>query len=836
MSIYQVCQPDLENAETVKMLLQTELNISKITAGLLVNRGITSVKEARAYLHPALDQLNDPFDLSGMDRAVKRVRSAVASGEKITIYGDYDADGITSSSMLSLYLKSLGAHVDVYIPSRQEEGYGLHREALRRLGDGGTGLLLTVDCGITAAEEIREGSPDMDIIVTDHHMPGAALPDAFAVIDPKIPGQAYPYRELAGVGVASKLVQALGGREAVVPFLDLIALGTVADVVPLTGENRALAALGICQIREKPRPGIAALLQELEMEPSSVNSGKISFTIAPCLNAPGRMTTYRAGYELLTASRPDQALPVAEELVGCNRDRRETEQRILESVQEILPDQVNLADDRFLVVAGEGWHPGVIGIVASRISERYHRPSVVLSLDGEQGVGSARSVPGFDLYRALSSCRDLFSRFGGHEQAAGLSILTGDIPEFRRRICEYAEKVLDDETLIPHYVYDGQIAPEDISPGLLDEMEGLAPFGVGNPTPRFLISSAVVENSRLIGRNANHIKLDLALGQRSWDAVGFGMAEAGRDLQRGCRVSLLTSLKRNEWRGVSSTQLQICSLKRIYRDHRDLDNLLASFHFKFFDVFFNDFLYNGYDVPQARDDTGPNNYEILTVDQATDLLDDSAIGTGIFVSTLESAVCILESLLKKDMLDRIPVRYHSSDPADGAGRNSVILIPGHRFRPERFYHTVLLPAVERNFHGIGFGTGISPDKIRYLIVPDAAGEAVSLKEILRRSFTLTRRDLGVIYKWLRRITPGRDCWPDSEQMLHSLREGSGRNFNGFQMQLALEIFKELNFISVETGSQTIRIRCFRDPIGRQLKESRLYVFHRQWLLDYGIKD
>ncbi len=314
------------------------------------------------------------------------------------------------------------------------------------------------------------------------------------------------------------------------------------------------------------------------------------------------------------------------------------------------------------------------------------------------------------------------------------------------------------------------------------------------------------------------------------------MAEAGRDLQRGCRVSLLTSLKRNEWRGVSSTQLQICSLKRIYRDHRDLDNLLASFHFKFFDVFFNDFLYNGYDVPQARDDTGPNNYEILTVDQATDLLDDSAIGTGIFVSTLESAVCILESLLKKDMLDRIPVRYHSSDPADGAGRNSVILIPGHRFRPERFYHTVLLPAVERNFHGIGFGTGISPDKIRYLIVPDAAGEAVSLKEILRRSFTLTRRDLGVIYKWLRRITPGRDCWPDSEQMLHSLREGSGRNFNGFQMQLALEIFKELNFISVETGSQTIRIRCFRDPIGRQLKESRLYVFHRQWLLDYGIKD
>ncbi len=836
MSIYQVCQPDLENAETVKMLLQTELNISKITARLLVNRGITSVKEARAYLHPALDQLNDPFDLSGMDRAVKRVQSAVASGEKITIYGDYDADGITSSSMLSLYLKSLGAHVDVYIPSRQEEGYGLHREALRRLGDGGTGLLLTVDCGITAAEEIREGSPDMDIIVTDHHMPGAALPDAFAVIDPKIPGQAYPYRELAGVGVASKLVQALGGREAVVPFLDLIALGTVADVVPLTGENRALAALGICQIREKPRPGIAALLQELEMEPSSVNSGKISFTIAPCLNAPGRMTTYRAGYELLTASRPDQALPVAEELVGCNRDRRETEQRILESVQEILPDQVNLADDRFLVVAGEGWHPGVIGIVASRISERYHRPSVVLSLDGEQGVGSARSVPGFDLYRALSSCRDLFSRFGGHEQAAGLSILTGDIPEFRRRICEYAEKVLDDETLIPHYVYDGQIAPEDISPGLLDEMEGLAPFGVGNPTPRFLISSAVVENSRLIGRNANHIKLALALGQRSWDAVGFGMAEAGRDLQRGCRVSLLTSLKRNEWRGVSSTQLQICSLKRIYRDHRDLDNLLASFHFKFFDVFFNDFLYNGYDVPQARDDTGPNNYEILTVDQATDLLDDSAIGTGIFVSTLESAVCILESLLKKDMLDRIPVRYHSSDPADGAGRNSVILIPGHRFRPERFYHTVLLPAVERNFHGIGFGTGISPDKIRYLIVPDAAGEAVSLKEILRRSFTLTRRDLGVIYKWLRRITPGRDCWPDSEQMLHSLREGSGRNFNGFQMQLALEIFKELNFISVETGSQTIRIRCFRDPIGRQLKESRLYVFHRQWLLDYGIKD
>jgi single-stranded-DNA-specific exonuclease len=468
--------------------------------------------------------------------------------------------------------------------------------------------------------------------------------------------------------------------------------------------------------------------------------------------------------------------------------------------------------------------------------ELYHRPCVILSLDGEQAVGSARSIKGFDLYLALSSCKDLFSRFGGHEQAAGLSILKKDIPEFRRRICDYARSAMEEETLIPHYIYDGPIAPENISPGLLQEIDRLAPFGVGNPTPRFLVPSAIVENSRFIGKEANHIKLALALGQRSWDAVGFGMAESGRDLHQGCRVSLLTSLKRNEWMGVSSTQFQIYSMKRIYRDRRDLEDLLASFYFKFFDVFFTDFLYNGSDMPQGADDACLGDREILSADQAADLLNASMIGTGIFVNTPESAACILEILMKKDMLDRIPVRYHMPDPADGAGRNSVILVPGHREIPERYYHTILLPAVEEGFLRDGFGANIPPDKVRYLITPDGAEEAVQLKEILQRSFTLTRSDLGIIYKWLRRIVPGRDYWPDAGHLLLRFQEGTGRDLNGFQLRMALEIFKELGFIAMESGNQYIRIQCFRDPVNRQLEESGLYVFHRQWLMRHGIKE
>lgn len=838
MSIYEISTPVLKNRSTITMLLMIELGVSEVTADLLVNRGVTDSDEARAFLNPSLDQLHDPFLLHDMDKAAKRIKQAAATGEKIVIYGDYDADGITSSTILSLYLRSLGAEVDVYIPSRQDEGYGLHMDSLQTIRQQGAGLVITVDCGISALGEVRQFQQFMDIIITDHHTPGSELPPAYAVINPKLPGQDYPFQELAGVGVATKLVQALGGLEAICPYLDLAAIGTVADIVPLINENRVFAALGIQQLNEKPRHGISALLQVLNRNGKAIDAGMISYTIGPCLNAPGRMTTFHAGYDLLTATNLEQALPLAEELAEQNQLRKETESQILSSALEAVQQQVDLAYDRVIVVAGEGWHPGVVGIVASRITERYYRPAIVLSLDGDEAVGSARSIRGFHLYDALTACRDLLIKFGGHEMAAGLSIHKSNIDAFRRKICAHGERVLEEEALVPHYFYDGKLQHEQISPNLLNEIDRLAPFGFGNPAPRFYLPSAVVESNRLIGRESNHIKLALSLGQRSWDAVGFGMAEDGRDLQQGSRVSLLTSLKRNEWMGVSNTQLQIHNIKRAYRDPKDVEQLLSCFYFKFFDVFFHDFMYNGNDIlstaAKKSDLWGETSekQEALTLEDTVEFLTGSMIGTAVFVSTFDCAAALLSKLMKKNLLEQIPIQYHHPNPGNGLGRNMVILVPNYQDSPERYYHSIITPTGEQRFHSVQHRSSIGRQQRKHYQFTWSNG--AENKGLNDTALTLNRDQLGILYKWLRRIVPGRNIWPNGRGLLVDLTEGTGMTWNGFQLRLALEIFKELNFISVDLGNQCIRIHCNPNPASRQLDESRLVNYHREWVARHGI--
>ena len=837
MSIYQLNTSVLEDSSTSIMLLMMELGISEVTAGLLVNRGITKPDEARTFLNPSLDQLYDPFLLNDMDRAAARIKQAVSAGEKIFIYGDYDADGITSSTVLSLYLRSLGAEVYVYIPSRQEEGYGLHMESLQVVKEQGARLVITVDCGISALNEVEQFQQYLDIIITDHHMPEEELPKAYAVINPKIPGQKYPFKELAGVGVAAKLVQALGGLKGIQPYLDLIAIGTVADIVPLIDENRVFAALGIEQINEKPRPGIHALLQALNREDKNVDSGMISYALGPCLNAPGRMTTFHAGYDLLTAENIKQAMPVARELVEQNQLRKQTESQILDAALEMMQQQVDLAYDKVIVTAGENWHPGVIGIVASRITERFNRPAVVLSMDGDEAVGSARSINGFHLYEALTSCRDLLNRFGGHEMAAGLSINKSNIDEFRKRICSHAEKILREEDLIPRYFYDGLLKYEQITPNLMNEIDMLAPFGQGNPVPRFYLNSAVVESSRLIGRESNHIKLSLSLGQRSWDAVGFGMAEAGKDVQQGSRVSMLTSLKRNEWMGVTSTQFQIHNMKRTYEKPEDFEELLSWFYFKFFDVFFHNFMYNGNDNLSAskpdflREDTRIP--KLLNLDDTIERLTNSMTGTVVFVSTLEYASALLNRMMEDDLLNQIPVQYHHPYSGNGLGHNTIILIPNYSYYPEQYYRSIIIPTGEKKFHCIGNGVGVERQQRRYY---HFTVEGINDNGVNSRAFSLDRDQLGIIYKWLRKIVPGRNIWTDGRQLLNDMIEGSGFPWNGFQLRLALEIFKELNFISVDFSNQCIKIYCNPKPVSRQLDESRLVNYHRQWTACHGISD
>jgi single-stranded-DNA-specific exonuclease len=834
MSIYKLSTPIQENTESIITLLQMGLGISEVTARLLFNRDITGIDEARAFLNPSLDQLNDPFLLQDMDKAVKRIKEALSEGEKIVVYGDYDADGITSSSILSLYLRSLGGDVDVYIPSRQEEGYGLHLEALKSIKSRGAGLIITVDCGISAVEEVRRIKSEMDIIITDHHMPGPELPEAFAVINPKISGQAYPFTELAGVGVAAKLIQAMGDIKGLEPYLDLVAIGTIADIVPLEKENRVFAALGIRQINENPRPGIDALIQVLDLKEKGVDAGRISYSIGPCLNAPGRMSTFHTGYRLLTADNREQALPLAAELVEENLRRRETENQILEAADEVMSRQVDMARDRVLVIAGENWHPGVIGIVASRITEKYSRPSIVLSIEGGQAVGSARSIRGFHLFNALSACEGMLLRFGGHEMAAGLSIESSKIDDFRKQICAYADEVMEEEILIPQYFYDGQLDQSQITPALLDEIDMLAPFGFGNPNPKFLLPSAVVETSRLVGRESEHLKLALSFGRRSWDAIGFGMAEAAKNLHQGSRVSLLTSLKRSEWMGICSTQFQIHSVKPIYQSRQDLEDLLSSFYFKLFDVFLQDFMYNDIrtNLTANKEEKFPVSHDLLTLEEAACRLEEAMVGTAVFISSYEAAKAVLEHLMEKDLLDRIPVEYHYPYLGNGLGRNSVILIPEYGRRPEANYHTIITPQMEDKLHiSLKGFTSARKNRKHCRFIPDNGEDR---KKLNTDGVDLNREQLGIIYKWLRKLVPGRNIWADGRQLLKDLQEGTGCLWTGFQLRLALEIFRELNFITVQSGNQTLKICCAKNPESRQLNESRLVNYHRQWLKSYGI--
>jgi single-stranded-DNA-specific exonuclease len=838
MPVFEQYKPKTDDPETIRYLLQTELGISRVTAGLLVNRGILNGRVAREFMNPSLNQLHDPNLLTGVDQAAIRIRQAIAAKEKIVIYGDYDVDGITSTCTLYLYLKSVEAIVDVYIPNRHEEGYGVNAEAVAKIASEGCRLMITVDCGITADREVSLARElGMDVIVTDHHTPGQLIPDDCIVINPKLPGQIYPFSELAGVGVVAKLIQALGGISAVKEYIDLISIGTIADVVPLVDENRVFAAKGIEMIRNCPRPGISALIGELGTDKKSVDSIRISYSLAPCLNAPGRLATYHKGFELLAAESVEKAQPIASHLVEQNNLRKEIEGKIMSTVHEYIREECELSRERIIIAAGEGWHPGVIGIVASRVTEFYNRPTVVLSIDGENASGSGRSIEGFNLYEALNECRDLFTRFGGHERAAGLSMPASAVEEFRRRMNALANRRITDDMLVSRVVYDGVLAPEDINPNLHSEIDSLAPFGTGNPVPNFLISGASIESSRLVGRDAKHLKLAVTVGQRSWDAIGFGMAHSENELFQGCRVDLLTSLQINEWMGVRKTQFNIKGLNRVLKTAVDIKGLLNSFYFKYFDVFLSGFMYNSNcnlnNILQT-----PIKWDTIDLESVYDVIEASPVGCLVVLHTMEMAELLLQDMLERGILGSISVRYHRPDPNEGIGANTVVLAPDINKIPLSHYHTLIVFGGELSLFCRHISSMLPDDgdvtryereftRLRCLMAKE--GSHFKGNKPGTESLTVDRDQMAAVYRWLRSLVPGQDYWPNTESLLSSYNNVSRSCLNGFQMLLTIEVFKELGFLQVENEGKSLRIRCVINPASRSLEESSLYMFHKSWI-------
>ena len=472
---------------------------------LLKNRGISSDEEARLFLHPGVESLRDPFLLSDMHEAVRVIRDAVAKGESICVYGDYDVDGVCASAILNLYLKSIGAKTEVYLPSRHNEGYGLNEEALESISKRHK-LLVTVDCGITAVSLVESAkAKGMKVVVTDHHKPDEVIPDC-PVVNPLLNG--YPFGFLCGAGVAFQLVSALGGREAAMPYIDLAALATIADIVPLRDENRAIAVLGLRKLNcFEPRPGIRALIDVSGLTGREINAGNVSFQLTPRLNASGRLGDAMRAYDLLTSYDRELCEKLANELNDENLRRKELENAAIDEAEAYIRD-FDFAHKRVLIVEGENWNSGVIGLAASRLTEKYHYPSVVLTRDGDSYTGSCRSIEGVDIQEALTHVGYLMERFGGHKMAAGLKLKSENLAEFKEKLNEYLLSAYDGSLWIPAVEYDAKVEPGQLNVELVGMIESLAPTGCGNPGAMFLSETDVV-SAYPVGKEGEHLKLTL---------------------------------------------------------------------------------------------------------------------------------------------------------------------------------------------------------------------------------------------------------------------------------------------------------------------------------------
>jgi single-stranded-DNA-specific exonuclease len=558
--------------ETVRVLAQA-LDVSEIMAGILVRRGYGDVGEARAFLEREQPG-HDPLLLGDMAAAVERLRAAAERGERVCVHGDYDADGISATALALLTLRELGIDATWHLPSRFEEGYGLSCDTLDRLAEEGVRLVLTVDCGITAVAEVAHArSLGLDVIVTDHHRPGETLPDCIVV---STRPSAYPFPELCGTGVAHKLAQALLGADhpGVARHLDLVALATIADVVPLVDENRSLASAGMRALARTQKPGLRALMRSARIDPATVDSTAVGFRLAPRINAAGRLSRPDVALDLILTDDPQEAERLAAELETLNRDRQAVEERILReavALVESWPEEARRR--RGYVLWGEDWHQGVIGIVASRLVERFRRPVVMIAGGDDAWKGSGRSVPAFDLHGALGACAHLLERFGGHRAAAGLSIRPEALDAFAAAFAAEAGAVLTDDDLAPPTVVDAVVPASALTLELARELDRLAPFGLGNPEVTLLVASCEAMQPATVG-DGKHLRFRVRQqGRDAGSAIAFGLGAQAERLREGGRFDLVFRLKENHWNGTVAPQLVV---RRVLDTREGYDELRAA--------------------------------------------------------------------------------------------------------------------------------------------------------------------------------------------------------------------------------------------------------------------
>ena len=554
--IYQVEEEKIEE-------LQKKYNLNKLLATILVNRGITEEKQIFKFLNPKRNDFYNPYEMPDMDIAVKRIVKAIKNQEKTIIYGDYDVDGITSVTVLKSFLVERGLDVAEYIPNRLEEGYGLNENAVKEIANQGYTLMITVDCGISAIEEVEYANKlGIETIITDHHEPGNELPKALAIVDAKRKDNKYPFRNLAGVGVVFKLIQAIGtelnlDEKEYLKYLDIVCIGTISDIVPLVDENRVIVKLGLKLVEQTRNLGLKAILQASGY--SKIDSSTISFGVAPRINACGRMGHQEEALKLFLSKDINEVNELTQKLNEYNRLRQETEKNIYtDAIMQIERD--GLANKNTIVVMGKNWHHGVIGIVSSKITELYFKPSILLCEEDDMGKGSGRSIPGFDLYEALTQCKNAIEKFGGHSMAVGISVKKENLEMFKKEL-EQISKERNIEEIVPILKIDAQIDLEEINKEMVESLKELEPFGEENKTPLFMIRNLKIDSIRALSEG-KHLKLTLKGNKNIVNAIGFNLGELSNDYKIGDKIDVVGNLEINSFNGVDNIQINIKDLMR----------------------------------------------------------------------------------------------------------------------------------------------------------------------------------------------------------------------------------------------------------------------------------
>ena len=563
MSTWKIKKPDPQ----LVSLIQQEFNCSLIIASVMANRNILSKEEAQKFFSPTLESLHDPFLMQDMDKAADRLADCIKNRQNILVFGDYDVDGTTGASTLGLFINSAGGNSEVYVPDRETEGYGLSSRGVDRAEKIGAELIITSDCGITGHDSVDyANSRDIDVIITDHHMPSPELPNAYAVLNPKRDDCSYPFKGLCGGGVTLKLAEAVAimleiDPELVYSHLDLITLGTSADLVPILDENRAIVHHGLKSLKKTEKPGLHALLEVSNLLEKELTVGRLIFGVAPRINAAGRLGDANRAVALFSTDNPIEAAEIARDLDEENRNRQDIQQTIVDEALLKVNSECDLQNENAIVLWEEGWHQGVIGIVASRIKEEFHRPTVIIAMENGVGKGSARSIYNFDLYENFTNCAAHLDGFGGHPMAAGMTISKSNLPLFRETFINLANNALSESDLVGTLTIETEMKLSDINGRFMEFLDKLAPFGPGNMRPQFVSRKVEIAGKpRLVG-NGDHLKFRAKQNSKTFDAIAFNMGKHYSDLLSGKPFDLAFVVEENEWQGRKSIQLNIRDIK-----------------------------------------------------------------------------------------------------------------------------------------------------------------------------------------------------------------------------------------------------------------------------------